>query len=391
MRPRLLFVSNLFPDTKEPYRGLDNVTLLHHLKDRWDIRVVALRPTLSAWYGAGLSLLPRSQDEEFQPRYVPVPYIPKVGDAWNPGLMHRALKRELAKVKAEGAWDVLLASWLYPDGGAATLAAAMAGTPSVLIAQGSDVHKYLKVPLRRQAILKAVGESRGVITRSRSLATLLGEAGAEKSKLHPVHNGVDVSLFHGGSRGEERAKLGLKDEATVILYVGNLLPVKNPELLLRAFARLRAGWQGAPLQLRLAGKGPMREGLEKLAGELGISECVHFLGPQDAGQIASWMRAADVLCMSSHNEGLPNVVLESMASGLPVVATDVGGIHEIVDAPWKGVLVPPADGVELAAGLKQVLGADLDRQRIAAYGSGLSWDATAEACDRSLRATLQKE
>lgn len=390
MRPRLLFVSNLFPDTKEPYRGLDNVTLLHHLKDHWDIRVVALRPSLSAWRGAGLKLLHRSQDEVFQPRYVSVPYIPKVGDVWNPGLMHRALQRELVRVKAEGAWDVLLASWLYPDGGAATRAAASAGTPAVLIAQGSDVHKYLKVPRRKQAILEAVKASRGVITRSRSLATLLGEAGAEKAKLHPVHNGVDVSLFHGGSREEERGKLGLKDKATVILYVGNLLPVKNPELLLRAFARLRAGWHGAPLQLRLAGKGPMREGLEKLAAELGFLDSVYFLGPQDAGQIASWMRAADVLCMSSHNEGLPNVVLEAMASGLPVVATDVGGIHEIVDAPWKGVLVPPAKEEELTAGLQRVLEEAPDRQRIAAYGSGLSWGVTAGACDRILRAALEK-
>ncbi|WP_172682648.1 glycosyltransferase [Verrucomicrobium spinosum] len=94
--------------------------------------------------------------------------------------------------------------------------------------------------------------------------------------------------------------------------------------------------------------------------------------------------------MSSHNEGLPNVVLEAMASGLPVVATDVGGIHEVVDAPWKGALVPPAKEEELTAGLQRVLEQAPDRQRIATYGSGLSWDATADACDRILRDALEK-
>lgn len=140
------------------------------------------------------------------------------------------------------------------------------------------------------------------------------------------------------------------------------------------------------MQLNLAGRGPMREELESLARELGVQEDVHFLGPRDAAQISSWMRASDVLCMSSHNEGLPNVVLEAMASGLPVVATDVGGIHEIVDAPWKGLLVPPENEEALAQGLRRVLEDRLDRQKIAAYGAGLSWTATADACDRILRA-----
>jgi teichuronic acid biosynthesis glycosyltransferase TuaC len=386
MRPRLLFVSNLFPDTREPYRGLDNVTLLHHLKERWDIRVISPRPLLKAWRGASAGLLPRSQDEVFQPRYVAVPYVPRIGDLWNPRLMHRALVQALSEVEREGEWELLLSSWLYPDGWAATKVASQMGTPAVMIAQGSDVHKYLRVPRRRQAILEAVAMSRAVITRSRSLATLLGEAGAATGKLHPVHNGVDVSVFHGGPLDEERQKLGLPEDRTVIFYVGNLLPVKNPGLLLRAFAKLKASWQGPPLQLTLAGRGPMRGELESLARELGLHEEVHFLGPQDAGQIASWMRASDVLCMSSHNEGLPNVVLEAMASGLPVVATDVGGIHEIVDAPWKGLLVPPGNEEGLAQGLQRVLEGRLDRQKIAAYGAGLSWTATADACDRILRA-----
>jgi glycosyltransferase involved in cell wall biosynthesis len=113
---------------------------------------------------------------------------------------------------------------------------------------------------------------------------------------------------------------------------------------------------------------------------------VQFLGPQLAPQIAEQMRRADVLCMSSLNEGLPNVVIEAMASGLPVVATDVGGIHEVIDVPWKGTLVPSGDEAALASALDKTLTHPLDRARIAACGQGLSWQNTADVYDTLLRA-----
>ena len=100
------------------------------------------------------------------------------------------------------------------------------------------------------------------------------------------------------------------------------------------------------------------------------------------------MRSADVLCMSSLNEGLPNVVIEAMASGLPVVATNVGGIHEVIDAPWKGILVPSGDETALANALNNTLASPLDHERIGAYGQGLSWQRTAEAYEDVLRSAL---
>jgi len=369
MRPRLLFISNLFPDAAEPYRGLDNVTLLHHLRDQWDVRVIALRPNLKAWLGMAPSWRPREQDAVLKPVFLPVRYVPKIGGIFNHKLILAALNKTLPALRKEFTWDVVLASWLFPDGWAATRAVK---EPCVLIAQGSDVHGYLRSAPRRKAILEAAHRSRGIITRSRSLATLLEKAGAEPGKLHPVHNGVDVSVFHPGP-------VHSKPEKT-ILFVGNLLPVKNPELLLSAFAQVKA-----PCRLVIAGKGPLRQPLEAFATLLGIAGRVQFLGPQLAPQTAEQMRAADVLCMSSLNEGLPNVVIEAMASGLPVVATDVGGIHEVIDAPWKGRLVPSGDEEALAGALDEVLTHSLDRDLIGVYGQALSWQRTAAAYDEVLR------
>ncbi len=383
-RPRLLFVSNLFPDGAEPYRGLDNATVLHHLWDRWDIRVVALRPTLNAWLPTAQKRWePRTQDALFAPQYLPVLHVPKMGGLFNHHLVRAALRPVLREIRREFTWDVMLASWLFPDGCAAQAVATELDTPCALIAQGSDVHRYLKSGPRRRAILEAVSGSKAVITRSRSLATLLADAGASSSRLHPVHNGVDITTFCDGDREQTRAELGVETSEKTVLFVGNLLPVKNPELLLHAFAHVREVCT-VPVRLALAGKGPLRESLGQLADTLGLAESVRFLGPLLAPDIARWMQAADVLCLSSLNEGLPNVVLEAMASGLPVVATKVGGINEIIDAEWKGRLVTSGDEAGLAAALSEVLQAPPDRSRIAHYGSGLSWEETAEAYHRLL-------
>ena len=359
-KPRLLFVSNLFPDATEPYRGLDNVTVLHHLRDRWDIQVIALRPSLRSWLGRSREWTLRPIDECFNPIFLEAPYVPKFGSRFN----HQLMQRRLAPVLRSHSADVVLAAWLYPDAWAVTQSAEK---PCVLIAQGSDVHRYLKDSARRATILEAVGKASATITRSRSLATLLAEAGADSSRLHPIHNGVDTSMFHPGAPSEARTHLGLGSEEHIVLFVGNLLPVKNPHLLLRAFAELPAD-----SRLVLAGKGPLRAELEALATELGIASRTRFLGPQTATQIATWMRAADVLCMTSHNEGLPNVVLEARACGLPVVATNVGGIHEVIDAAAKGLLTPPG---ELAPMVKALLAHPPPSQP----ACNLSWQHTADA------------
>jgi teichuronic acid biosynthesis glycosyltransferase TuaC len=355
MKHRLLFVSNLFPDQSQPYRGLDNVTVLHHLREHWAINVLCPRPSLvKGWLGLGGGLMSRAEDEPLQPRYIHVPYIPKMGSRFNHRLMARALRKALVGRQ----WDVSLGAWLYPDGCALTLAQSQ---PTVLIAQGTDVHSYLRDPVRESAIFEAVAASRTIITRSQSLARLLGTP-----KAIPIHNGVDVSLF----------KPGPRTPGKTLLFVGNLLPVKDPHLMLKV-ATLLPEWK-----LVMAGKGPMRAELEAAA-----PPNTTFLGPQDAANIALWMNTADLLCMTSHNEGLPNVVLEAMASGLPVVATDVGGISEVIDQPWKGTLCQSRDPQAIAQVIQETL-ARTDRQQIAAQGSQRSWQATARAYHKVLEQAM---
>jgi len=377
---KLLFVSNLFPDTGEPYRGLDNATVLHHLHARGhEIRVLAPRPVLRR-----RAFAPREIDLPLRPEFLPVPYVPKLGGLFNHRLMAAALRPALARLRREQPWDLVLASWLFPDGWAVARAAGPG--PLALIAQGSDVHVYLHSRPRRAAILAACARAGAVITRSESLAHLLAAAGVEGDRLRPIHNGVDTGVFHGGDLAAARQRLGLATAERWLLFVGNLLPVKDPDFLLRAFARIAAVCPEA--RLALAGRGPLRPALEAQVAALGLTERVRFLGPLDATAVADWMSAADLLVMTSRNEGLPNVILEAQACGLPVVATRVGGIHEVVDAPWKGDLTPPGDLSAWSAAVLARLAQPAERARLATLGMARAWPNVAATYENALNTAL---
>ena len=388
-RPTLLFVSNLFPDAASPYLGLDNATVLHALEKLhgWRVRVICPRPTLSLtrFSRTNGGWTPREQDAVWQPGYVPTPYVPKFGSRFNHRLMASAIRRKMHAIKNE--CDVVLASWLYPDAWAAARIADEWSKPSLLITQGSDTHQYLSDPVRRRAILEAILRSRGVITRSRDLATKLAQAGADGAKLHPIYNGVDTGVFRPFDKKEARDSLRVPQNATVLLFVGNLLPVKNPVLLVEAFARFQAERKNAFLVL--VGKGPMRIELEQKARALGIVESIRFTGGLDAQQIAQWMNAADWLCLSSRNEGLPNVLLESFACGLPVLSTNVGGIHELLNTDTLGRLTAEGDLPRYLEALHVMSSQIWNRQTIANYGTQFSWGNCAAAYDALLRAALR--
>lgn len=354
---RLLFVSNLFPDAEHPIRGLDNATLLHALRDEWDIRVLSPRAVMPPWRKAGVR--PREQDRVFSPQYIPCPYVPKFGSFCNDRLMARSLSRAFGHTIGEFKPDVVLCSWLYPDGCAVVDLAARHQVPVVLITQGTDTHGYLGSPTRRRKIVSAIKRSAAVICRSGDLARRLHEAGADKEPLKVIYNGVDIRDFRLRDQQEVRGQLNLDREQPVLLFVGNYLPVKNPLMLIRAHAELnrrREGRGESPARLVLVGDGPLREEMEGAIAREGYRHLVDLRGREAPAEVARWMNAADLLCLTSHNEGFPNVILEAMASRLKVVSTDVGGISELVDRPERGILTPAGDPGAYVHALEQALG-----------------------------------
>jgi glycosyltransferase involved in cell wall biosynthesis len=176
------------------------------------------------------------------------------------------------------------------------------------------------------------------------------EARLDFPRVRVIYNGVDVDEFAGPHDGAaKRAELGISPQDWVIGMVGSLRPQKNHQLLLRAFARLFPSVSEA--RLVLAGDGELRRPLETLAAELGIQDRVHFLGPRS--DVAELLSTFDLYCLPSHYEGMPLTVFEAMAAGVPIVATRVVGIREVVRDGETGLLVPPNDPNALAQALMQ--------------------------------------
>ncbi len=181
------------------------------------------------------------------------------------------------------------------------------------------------------------------------LSARFGVAGPERFEVIPL--GRDLETFRAGAPGRLRAELGVAPDAPLVGAVGRLVPIKDVPLLVRAFARVAAGRRDA--QLVLVGDGPERPAIEAAVRARDLGDRVRLLGWRD--DLPSIYADLDVLAVSSRNEGTPLAVIEAFAAGVPVVATRVGGVPDMFDAPTRGVAAlatngaTPPPGVDLRA------------------------------------------
>ena len=382
---RLLTLTNLFPDAGQPWRGLDNVTLLHEMSRQnteVDVRVLCMRPAHSYWAGAACTQQPRRGDESLKPSFHWVPYLPKLGGL-NHWLYARGIRRALKSLPAGWKPDALLVPWLFPDACGVRLVPELKNLPMVAVAQGSDVHQYLSLPARRKAILQ-LSRTAHIVTRSEDLRQRLVKAGASAGQVTTLYNGVDTQTFRPGAKETARQELGLPVEGANLLFVGNFLPVKGLPLLIEAVASLHR--RGRQVHLVLIGSGPLETELKThIAGSgLGAGK-VTFAGRKGPAEVAHYMRAADAVCLTSHNEGVPNVLLEAFASGRPLVSTDVGGISEIAQpSPGGGFLLRGRDAEPYADLLSQALNHLPDPETLSQYAKKFAWKNSASAYWRLL-------
>jgi sugar transferase (PEP-CTERM/EpsH1 system associated) len=178
---------------------------------------------------------------------------------------------------------------------------------------------------------------------------LINDVGVPGDKVVQIINGVDTERFRpADDRAEAKRKVGLAPDLFVVGTVGRLDPVKNQQLLLRAFSSMSKtlGCGGQKVELLIVGAGPEEGKLRQLASDLVLGAMVHFAGERK--DVADLMRAVDLFVLPSIAEGISNTVLEAMASGLPVVATDVGGNAELVVHGATGFLIDSGDEEALA-------------------------------------------
>jgi len=202
-----------------------------------------------------------------------------------------------------------------------------------------------------------------VVALAESHRQYLNERGVDPRKVEVISNGIDLSHFK-RTTSLKRADLGLPDNVPVVGVVARLRPEKSHETFLRAAVITRA--EVPATHFVLVGDGSERARLEKLTHTLGLEDQVHFLGQRD--DVADVLPLLDVSVLPSRTEALPLAILESMAAGVPIVATNVGSVHELVSTGYNGVVVPRNDVGALATAMVGVLRDPDDARRMAENG-----------------------
>ena len=257
--------------------------------------------------------------------------------------------------------DLVVGYWLHPDAAAAQFAADRFGVPCVALSGGSDLKRLTADPARKIQITKVLSKIDQLIVVSQDLAESAVRFGMPADKIDVIYRGVNKDCFQKSDRGLARSMCEVDQDAIVLLWSGRFEPVKNPLLMLRVVVKLVERW-GDRLQVLIAGGGSMRREMVALRTELGLDKCVRFEGNLSQDELAVRYNAADLILLTSHSEGVPNVLLESMSCGTPFVATNVGGVSEIA-SPGVDRLVAPSDVESFADAVVQQIESSGDSQR----------------------------
>ena len=367
MRLKVLVLTNLFPSPWDPLRSPFNRQQFERLGKHHDVDVITAVDFRERF---GRKRAPFSVNnvnaEQFVFFYPPLLGRSLHAACWLVSLLSQKLRR-----LRRAHYDCLLLSWGYPDAAAASWLARHLGIPYVVKVHGSDLNVKAEQALIRPQIRHALRGAQGVVAVSQALADKAVAMGVDPARVHVLYNGVEPNLFTPGPLSDARTKLALPQDERILLYVGNLKDTKGCLDLLEAFPRVLATHPDA--NLLFVGSGPAREALLQRAAALGCATRVRLVGAVEHFALGDWFRAADLLCLPSHNEGVPNVVLEAMACGTPVVATRVGGIPEVLPE-HAGILVDAHDRIGLEGALVDALGKPWDSGRIAAHASRFRWD-----------------
>ena len=374
---RLLTFTTLFPSAARPNHGVFVENRLRHLLATGQAESTVLAP--SPWFPlrhacfgewGRLAAVPRLERRHglaiHHPRFG---VIPRFGMSAAPLLLYLASRRALRRLIADGLdFDIIDAHYLYPDGVAAVWLGRQFGKKVVITGRGSDLTQLPDYAVPRILIRQALAQADGLIGVSAALCERMVELGADPAKVVTLRNGVDISAFHPVDRPAARAALGLT--RPTLISVGLLIERKRHHLTIAAMSEL------PEFDLIIVGEGPERARLAAQINQLGLGDRVRLLGAQPHAGLARFYGAADAMVLASAREGWANVLLESMACGTPVVASNIPGNPEVVQTPAAGLIVDQNTPSGIATGVRRLFANLPDRGKTRAYAEDFGWEAT---------------
>jgi teichuronic acid biosynthesis glycosyltransferase TuaC len=376
---RLLTFSTLYPNNVRPNHGIFVENRLRHLIASRHARSTVVAPipwfpSRSRRFGEWArhtTVAPIELRHGITVRHPRYPAIPWIGMSAAPYMLYRATLPTLRRLLASGQrFDAIDAHYMYPDGVAAAWLGRALGLPTVITARGTDVNLIPQYALPRALIRRAIAEAAALIAVSAALKNELIALGAPDDKVTVLRNGVDIKLFRPVDRASARAALGLT--RPTLLSVGHLIERKGHHRIIEAMTRL------SEFDLLIVGEGPQRGRLAALIERLGLLERVRLLGARPHAELPSLYGAADILVLASSREGWANVLLEAMACGTPVVASNIWGNPEVVRDTAAGVVADENTPDGIVAAVRHLFSHLPDRAATRVYAEQFSWDATTD-------------
>lgn len=376
---RVLTLSTLYPDAARPNFGafVESQTLGLAAHPDVDLRVMVpwgkppLIGGLIERYRA-FDRLPAIEQRDGVTVYrEPFVYVPVFGARFAARSLARSQRSALKALHAEFPFDVIDAEFFWPDGPAAIALGRELDVPVSIKARGADIHYWGNNPATARQVIAAGQAAVGLLAVSAALKADMVTLGMPADRITVHYTGIDRSRFRVRDRAAAKAALGIS--GPLLVSVGALIERKGHAIAIDAMKQL------PDATLVIIGEGPHRAALEKQAASLGAR--VRLLGSQPHDVIADWLAAADAMVLMSASEGLANAWIEALASGTPVVISDVGGAREVLDRPEAGIRSRP-DPASVAGAVNQILKRNAARNAVAATVARFSWEAnTAQLYD----------
>lgn len=375
----ILVVSTLYPNAIQFRHGVFVENRIRHLIAGGEVAVKVIAPV--AWFPVKSKFFPeysrlvdipshevRHGIDIYHPRYI---VIPKIGMLITPLFLAFSIYRQILKLRKQGNhFDAIDAHYYYPDGVAAAMVAKWFNIPLTITARGTDINLIADFAWPRKMIVWASRVAQFNLAVCEALRQKMVAIGIAADTSRVFRNGVDLTLFKPLPRDELKRLWQVKHK--LLLSVGYLIERKGHHLLIEALADL------PEYELFIIGDGEWRDKLKAHAEKFDVQHRVRFLGEIPQQQLPDLYNCADALVLASSREGWANVLLEAMACGTPVVATNIWGTPEVVRTPEAGVLCESRSPEGIANAVKQLFSNYPDRSETRRYAEQFSWRDTTE-------------
>lgn len=379
---KVLVVTNVFPNKQQPNFGIFIKQRINYVRKYCDLKVAASVPYFPLLKlnkkGRLFSQIPAKEYQDgievFHPLWV---VIPKIGMNIAGLSYFFSIVGAIKKIKQEFDFDLIDAHCIYPDGVGAILLSKFFKKPAILSARGTDINLYPQYPFVRKQIIYAMKNANKIIAVSEALKDKIVEMGIDASKVIVIPNGVDTTKFRLLSKIESRKELNLPQDKKIVLSIGNLIEGKGFQYLISAIDKIKDIFQD--ILLIIIGDGDYRHKLEKQIKRANLESYVELVQSKPHEELLKWYNAADLFCLATLREGCPNVLLESLACGLPVISGKVGGAPEIITSSDIGILIENStDDEELSKAILIALNKNWETNKLINSVKDRSWEKVGE-------------